>query len=562
MKNIKYKIIIFSLSLVSLVTLLNSCSNDDATITDPRRFTANDVKSYEDLFVVFWKTMDQQYNYFYEQKDQNGVDWDNVYKNYLPKFAALKTYGRPTEDDGQINEDYLQAKGYFEEIIDPIIDRHFYVDIQFPITNKGVIMTSRFYGGMLSEDDTNTYPYTMKYRYMQNRVASTAFKLNATTINPFSLIAGNLNSNPEIFYLTFNQFAATSNLQLSLANDYLNPGAGNALLLTEEVIENSATLNQIQNTTLRNDIKNITVNILKQYNSFSESPQFKKFIEEARAFNTTEIVSNDFILSAQSALTAYNLLPKYKTNAPFGISLNADTEDFIYWFRDQMNIHVDYGYRFPNFTTAVSQVIVRGPFYQKFLNPLHKGEVKKIIIDLRSNGGGAVVDARFISDRFVTQNKTFAYQRTREGNGRFNYTPWVEAKTNAHKFGIPSNIPIAILTDRGSASMSEMTTLMLKSQGNHVVSVGDYSAGATAGLGSTDDFNGGTRDAIAGGKLTFYMPLLAMKDFSGAIVEGVGIKPDILVTPPTDAELTQMSSSPNTFVDRVLQQAIEYLQSK
>ncbi|MDM1514786.1 peptidase S41, partial [Myroides odoratimimus] len=105
-----------------------------------------------------------------------------------------------------------------------------------------------------------------------------------------------------------------------------------------------------------------------------------------------------------------------------------------------------------------------------------------------------------------------------------------------------------------------ITTLMLKSQGNQVVSVGDYSAGATAGLGAVDDFNGGTRDEVAGGKLTFYMPLLAMKDADGVVIEGVGVKPNIHVSPLTDSEVSQMTSP--TFVDRVVNEAINYLNSK
>ncbi|MDV3601186.1 peptidase S41, partial [Elizabethkingia anophelis] len=112
-----------------------------------------------------------------------------------------------------------------------------------------------------------------------------------------------------------------------------------------------------------------------------------------------------------------------------------------------------------------------------------------------------------------------------------------------------------------SASMSEMSTMMIKSQGSQVISVGDYSAGATAGLGSPDDFNGGTRDQIAG-YLTFYMPLMAAKDASGQVIEGVGVKPDIFVEPPTDAEVAAMQSSPNTFVDRVLNEAVKYLSGK
>lgn len=36
--------------------------------------------------------MDERYNYFYEQRRNDGLDWDAVYKEYYPKFAALKSY--------------------------------------------------------------------------------------------------------------------------------------------------------------------------------------------------------------------------------------------------------------------------------------------------------------------------------------------------------------------------------------------------------------------------------------------------------------------------------------
>ncbi|WP_264433505.1 hypothetical protein [Flavobacterium agricola] len=58
------------------------------------------------------------------------------------------------------------------------------------------------------------------------------------------------------------------------------------------------------------------------------------------------------------------------------------------------------------------------------------------------------------------------------------------------------------------------------------------------------------------------MPLMAMKDATGQVIEGIGIKPDIEVTPPTDDELFQMYYSPSTFIDRVFNQAVEYLSTK
>lgn len=43
------------------------------------------------------------------------------------------------------------------------------------------------------------------------------------------------------------------------------------------------------------------------------------------------------------------------------------------------------------------------------------------------------------------------------------------------------------------------------------------------------------------------------------VIEGIGIKPDIYVTPPTNEELQTMKNLPQTFVDRVMAEAIKYL---
>lgn len=109
--------------------------------------------------------------------------------------------------------------------------------------------------------------------------------------------------------------------------------------------------------------------------------------------------------------------------------------------------------------------------------------------------------------------------------------------------------------------MSEISTLMLKSQGEHVTVVGHYSAGATAGLGDSDQFNGGLREKV-GGYLEFYMPLLAMQDASHTVIEGVGIKPDVLLEPLTEEEVYEMIISPKTHIDRTLEQAIKLLEKK
>ena len=95
-------------------------------------------------------------------------------------------------------------------------------------------------------------------------------------------------------------------------------------------------------------------------------------------------------------------------------------------------------------------------------------------------------------------------------------------------------------------------------QGKHVTVVGGYSAGATAGLGDSDQFNGGIRGKVSD-YLEFYMPLLAMQDATHTVIEGIGIKPDLLVDPLTEDEVREMALSPFTHIDRTLKQAIEVL---
>ncbi|AQX84455.1 S41 family peptidase [Elizabethkingia bruuniana] len=555
MKRNFIKIPVFALGLALSAMTLNSCVKDEETsITEPTRYTSNDVKSYADLFKVFWTVMDQRYNYFYEQKRADGMDWNAIYREYYPKFAALKTFGKSTDNDKDINDDKLKAVQYFTEIVDPIIDRHFNVKVAMPASNNSVISSYTFWGGMKTKGH-NIYPFSAKYGYMKNRLTG-----NVLLQDNF-LLAGNLKSNPDIYYFSFAQFALASNFKIDLLDKYLTPDTGNGLLLTTADIDASKELNAIKDATFRKKVRDFTVNVLNQWNSFPASVEVKTFNDQIASFKSTEIISSAFLDATQKALDKSKNLVAYTSGATYAPVLTAESLPYIQWFVSKMGTHVQWGYRLPQFQTAAQDILDNEPLYTGFFNPLRKGSIKKIIIDLRGNGGGAIVDARFFTDRFITKPAVWGYQRTKEGNGQFNYTPWVPMQANPHQFGLPSNIPIVILTDKGSASMSEMSTMMIKTQGSQVISVGDYSAGATAGLGSPDDFNGGTRDQIAG-YLTFYMPLMAAKDASGQVIEGVGVKPDIFVEPPTDAEVAAMQSSPNTFVDRVLNEAVKYLSGK
>ena len=557
--NLRNSIAIFWILI--FIVGFGSCTRDtDIPIKEPVRYTDDDIKSYADVFKVFWNVMDENYNYFYEQKTwRDGMNWDNVYKEYYPKFAALKNFKQSstvTGDDVQADAD--KAKEYFRDIIDPVMDRHFALFLNLPNKDGGLTQTI-LAGGRKNRSPISSYAFEDKMNYLDKLLTEESkFNINLNDFAGLSLsaIGGRLKSNPEIFYFGFSSFS------LSLLDpgifEALPPDSNNKLLLTLSEIENNPELNAIKDIKAREEVKTFTINIFKQWNAFPESDAYKNFMRYYYdTFKNTEVVSPEFKNTVSELLIRSQSLPAYNSDNTYQNILNNENSKYIGWFRQRMDQH-NQAYNLTNLT-AVTLFLTLSEIFPKFLNPLHKGDIKKVILDVRGNGGGLVRDFRFFVDRFITKNTIWGYQRTKQGTGRFNYTPWVPMQTQKHKFGIPSEIPIAVLTDKASVSMSEMSTLMLKSQG--AVSVGDYTYGGTAGLGFSDDYNGGSRDKVTK-YLEFYMPLMATKNAAGEVIEGIGVKPDIYVSPPSVTERAEMKNSPATHKDRTLMAALEYLTKK
>ncbi|MDV3907944.1 peptidase S41 [Elizabethkingia anophelis] len=561
-----FKTPILTLWFIVSILSFNSCvKEDEVSITEPMRYTQKDVKSYADLFKLFWTVMDERYNYFYEQKRKDGMDWDAIYKEYYPKFVALKSYKQEGFTSQEKENDAKKAEEYFAAIIEPIIDRHFIIGIQLPTGGN-----LKVFRGDAKSKKNNTYDFASKRTYMIDQLTSNS-AIAGNFINnkgeiAFRFLAGNLKSNPDIYYLTSDGFSFY-NLIMQPSDQYLVPRPSDTNILTQMVIERNSELNAITDITQRNRVRDFTINILNEWNNFFTSADVRNLNEGVKVFNSSEVVSDAFVTAANNAFTKSGTLPNYASSSTYSSVRNTTTQPYLNWFMERIKAHVENAYSYPKFKSDMPVILYRMKFYQKLFNPLQRGEIKKLIIDLRDNGGGAVVDFKYFIERFVTKNAVYAYQRTKEGTGRFNYTPWIPVEAKKHQYAMPTNIPITILTDKGSLSMSELSILMLKSQGSQVISIGDYSAGGTAGLtidldkfnGGIDNFSNGTKVA---GLMVFYVPVMATKDMHGEVIEGIGVKPDIYMTPPTDAEVAALKSSPSTFVDRVMNKAIEYLASK
>jgi len=148
--------------------------------------------------------------------------------------------------------------------------------------------------------------------------------------------------------------------------------------------------------------------------------------------------------------------------------------------------------------------------------------IKGIILDLRNNSGGNIEDLNFFAGKLISQDHIFGYTRSKNGMGKLDYLPWLESKLK-HDPNYSGNLPIILLGDKFSASLSEIMIIALKSKTN--LFIGEQTYGATGPLSDPTIFNAGSFNV--GTYLTVKTSSVEFKSTDGSFYEGIGITPDI-----------------------------------
>ncbi|MGC6433463.1 MAG: S41 family peptidase [Crocinitomicaceae bacterium] len=102
-------------------------------------------------------------------------------------------------------------------------------------------------------------------------------------------------------------------------------------------------------------------------------------------------------------------------------------------------------------------------------------DTKGIILDLRENGGGSIVNVPKLLERFVKETKTVGYFRTRNGINHSDFSDNSSFIIHKHN-GINYTKPVFVLIDRGSYSATTMFALGTKPFEN-ITLVGDTTGG-------------------------------------------------------------------------------------
>ena len=414
--------------------------------------------------------------------------------------------------------------------------------------------------------------YHWDYTRSQLKDDGTAF---GSLTDNFSMMGGFVKDAPGVFYLGFSNFYISENCVYTYHSDYLPTNAENKYHIDEQMIATKASElvtdpNQIDQAKEEADL------LLAQANQYLTSDQVKAAIAKMEAYNAGKNYQGLYHLSCaayQSAPSFIQSLPASADNTEAVSILKdyltqnskypalAEEKAFRNWMAQQLADYLWHEREFTNFwedlkfTTGHELVET---YRSKFLEPLAKGDIKKLILDVRSNGGGAVADTRLLTDFLVTQPAIYAYVRKKEDNNPYSYTPWIPQRIAVTGSSLKREIPTAILLDNHSASMSEITSLILKSQGDHVKLIGRNSCGAQSMLMDNSASNGGWKGNVTS-YLYFYMPTCMTKDAQGRLLEGVGITPDYLLDPMTENEIRGIYQNAAGATDRAFQKALEIL---
>lgn len=162
-----------------------------------------------------------------------------------------------------------------------------------------------------------------------------------------------------------------------------------------------------------------------------------------------------------------------------------------------------------------------------FFNKLSSStNTKGVIIDVRGNQGGDLVDLNFFIGHLIDKPLHIGYTQSKSGNGRLEYTPWVKAFVNPESNAIAIKVPIVVLADLNSASLSEAVVMAIKALPNSIF-VGETTWGATGPIAENEVYNAG--QFVVANYLSVLTSSCKFKYLDNKIYEGKGFPPDVLV---------------------------------
>lgn len=515
---------IFSIIGAGLLMLTAwSCRQDSDLLSaydhkDNLVFAAADT-SFAAKFNIIWNGMNQNYC-LWDYEEEFGLNWDAVYDEFYPQFAALDK--RDSVPDDELRE-------LLQRMLSPLHDHHMYIDVKNHKTGHTVnYMPSR--ERIALRDDymiASTYKPSLRYyANVANGEVETDADGNAIAMEHSTLADHFINA----FISTEGQgllWVRTKMQELKALPEHTEMQLFQLQQLQNFLIE----MNQIagktydQAVTIYNEVQN-------KY-SFLGIPGVN-YIDPGFVVKGIDI---------HFALLKGNIAYLYIS----GFALTP-----------YLNDQASKGFFNVSHPTTLQHIAQVKQVWQAWFDTVQQlnksGLLSGVILDVRGNTGGMVNDMQyFVGALTPSGGHQYGYQRYKRGSGRYDYSPLMPAICST--MSTPHEIidkPIVILTNCNSVSMSEMSTRFIHdlSNGTHI---GKRTWGGECPLATNDDnsYNYSGHFGVDGVTAVYgYVPTVASFSNDQKIEESLGIMPDIEVN--LDEALFKATGQ-DTQLDRALQ---------
>lgn len=518
---------IFALGALLLLMTASSCREQSDAMMGYDQYEnlvfGDAKKSFGAKFKVLWNGMNQYYA-IWDYEREKGVDWDAIYDECYPQFAALDQQSTVTDDE---------LNALMQKAFAPLHDGH----LEFYMDNHKTGSTVRYipaHDRLRKRPDLEEIMVPISLNYYAN-VANGEIETDNS-------------GNPIVM-------EHTTEAQ-TLVNAFMNtPGQGAMWIINrmEELegktsLTNDESFELTQLTNLRTSMKELgnqlTAAWINGYNdlqiqySFLNIPGFC-YIDPA-FINGRDIDVKYALLKgniayfylSRFALTSYMI--DEESQKTFNMS-NSDTQQHMQQVKQVWQAWFD----------AVQQ--------------LHKnGTLGGVIIDVRSNTGGNMNDSHYVVGSLVPAGGLlYSYQRFKRGTGRYEYSPMMPARiwtmSDPHE---TITEPVVILANCQSVSMSESSVLCVKLLSNGTF-IGKRTFGAICALTDNEDhsFNYAGYIGIKGVTPVFgHVPSMASYTIEKKLIEAEGITPDIDV----DLDINLFKT---TGRDTQLERALQFLRT-
>ena len=544
MKRNKFSFFNFQFSILLCALALSSCRPQS---DDLLSYGQNDEQAYYDAnhsfageFKAFWMAMNENYG-IWDFEESFGTDWDAVYSTYLPKFEELD------KRQAQVTDAELMA--LYKQITDTLHDGHMTLQVKNLHTGKYITLSphidrvARERGTRQNEESMNI---TTLAKYQTTEVPTTYRTLDYDAASSDDIIIEHLDST--VHRVNRAAIAYIAKVDAAGGPDEMNN------VVYESAKELKATTDSMMNFFLmpRSQLLAFVAIMRPLFNDLCAKYALTSQQIGAEMIPIEEMLGEDMVKTIRFALFDGNIA--YLRLGGCGLT---------------GHMHPAYkqkpipGSMYESYHLAVERV-----WHHWFdtIQNLHKsGDLGGVIIDVRNNGGGYVLDYQYLLGALLPSGGWNSHLlRVKDGIGRLDFGPITpfEVPTYEGEHEVVNDRPIVVLANTNSVSMAENTTYGVKAQPNGCF-IGTRTFGGLSALNPDPEAYSQTYSGAFGvngttpiwGYIPKYVCLYPNKNGEYGVVEGYGFEPDIEC--PLDVNLWQTAGR-----DNQLEKALDYIKGK